>query len=246
MMVNVASSNDTGYFFHAAAQRERRRKEINHTNCVVALVASLREIFLELLNLLEVRIGKCPAILTDHITHPAELVHDFFFTSCCFGGIREVLVKSDGIGWKIRTTFFCIVTDGDDVVKFDVSIFIDQIGSVCGNVNAGFFHDLNGFRIDTMCFHSGAVYSGFVFQEPAEESFSDLTSAAVSCAQNQYVFHTSSHKRLMMVKRRSNPSAKFSVVIPSVMTIGFLYFLTIVFIDQQQPPPGVQQAVLEE
>ncbi len=41
----------------------------------------------------------------------------------------------------------------------------------------------------------------------------------------------------------SKPQMSCKIVIDTVMIIGFLYFKMSAFINQQQPPPGVQPAV---
>ena len=93
-----------------------------------------------------------------------------------------------GCGRKERTTFFCIVANGDHKIKIDIAVLINIIRGVMRNVNAIFFHYFNCPGIYTVRFYSCAVNLRFFSGEVFQVTFCHLASATVTCAKRQYFF----------------------------------------------------------
>ena len=94
-----------------------------------------------------------------------------------------------------RTAFFCVVTNGEDVIEGLVLKFLHMLRAVSGNIDTKFFHDgycfwphMPGSRSCTLNFEA-------ISRIMPEQSFSHLASSGISGAENQYSFlHLFAHE----------------------------------------------------
>ena len=62
-----------------------------------------------------------------------------------------------GAAIQDRTSFGCLA-ERNDQVELCQGDFLDRFRPLSGNINADFFHDLNGEGVDGSGFRPGAVY----------------------------------------------------------------------------------------
>ena len=93
-------------------------------------------------------------------------------------------MKFLGCGREEWASFFGIVTNGYYIVKVNVPVFLYVIGSMPGNIDTIFLHGRNGERVNTMRFHSRAVYLRFPFGKMSEIALRYLTAATIAGAKH--------------------------------------------------------------
>src|SRR5947207_13205449 len=83
--------------------------------------------------------------LCDLFSHPAE-GFDLLIRRR-FGGI--VKTPMNGLcSWKGRTLLLGAIADGDHVIEFPAEKLLDVLGRVAADINADFFQDLDGARVN--------------------------------------------------------------------------------------------------
>ena len=79
-----------------------------------------------------------------------------------------------------------MVTNGDHMIEFNVSIFFHVIGSVLMDINPIFCHHTYRNWIESMGFDAGTLDFGMVSGKFCQIPMCHLTSARISGAENQY------------------------------------------------------------
>jgi len=94
------------------------------------------------------------------------------------------MMKGSCLTRKDGTLFFRMIANRYHEIEGNAQVFVDVVGGMLRYINPIRLHGCDGFGIYAMCFNTGAVYLCPVACKVLQVSVGNLTSAAVSCAQD--------------------------------------------------------------
>ena len=124
----------------------------------------------------------------DFVPHSAVVVKGFFFRSGELGQAGRVVeagVDDFGFSGENGAAFIGVGAHGNDVIKGNVSEFIDVLRALARDVDPGFSHDLHGIGVEAVGFDAGGVGLDLIAFERAGEALGHLAAAGVAGAEEE-------------------------------------------------------------